>query len=149
MEWQEVTVRVMQDEDVPALVEIDAIASGSPRGEYLQAKARQSLESKHSMMISLVGESEGKVVGFLMGQVFLGEFGIPETVAHVDTVGIHPDYQCLGVARTLMDEFMNHTRNAGVERIRTMVDWHQWDLLGYFHALGFKPGASIVLERKI
>jgi ribosomal protein S18 acetylase RimI-like enzyme len=150
MAAQKVTVRQMRQQDVPTLVEIDSIASGTPRAQYLQSKAHQALDSKHGMVISLVAENdEGAVVGFLMGQVYLGEFGTPESVATVDTVGIHPDLQCQGVARMLMEEFLSHTRNAGVERIRTMVDWSQWDLLGFFHALGFAPGRSIVLEREV
>lgn len=147
---QQVKVRQMRQEDVLTLVEIDSIASGSPRAQYLQSKAQQALDSKHGVVISLVAESDDEiVVGFLMGQVYLGEFGTPESVATVDTVGIHPDVQCQGVARMLMEEFLSHTRQAGVERIRTMVDWSQWDLLGFFHALGFAPGKSIVLEREI
>jgi ribosomal protein S18 acetylase RimI-like enzyme len=60
-----------------------------------------------------------------------------------------PEYQCQSLARTLMDEFVSHARKAGVERVRTMVDWNQWDLMGFFHAVGFAPGSSIVLERKV
>jgi hypothetical protein len=46
---------------------------------------------------------------------------------------------------------ISHTRKAGAERIRTMVDWsRQWDLIGYFRASGFTPaGSCIVLERRI
>ena len=148
MATEKTTVRLMRQEDVPALVEIDAIASGSPRPEYLQGKANQALDSQHSMVVSLVAAHGDRVVGFVMGQVFLGEFGIPESVATVDTVGIHPDVQGKGVARELMEEFVTHTRKVGVERLRTMVDWNQWDLMGFFRALGFAPGTSIVLERK-
>lgn len=146
---ESVAVRVMRQEDVPALVEIDSMVGGSPRAEYLQGKARQAMDAEHAMVISLIAESGSRVVGFLMGQVFMGEFGIPETVATVDTLGIHPEHQKLGVARTLMEEFVNHARKLGVERIRTMVDWTQWDLIGYFRALDFKPGAGIVLERTV
>jgi len=139
----------MRPQDVNTLVEIDSRASGAPRPEYLQGKAKQALDSQHGLVISLVAELDGKVVGFLMGEVFIGEFGIPESVANVDTVGIHPRAQGKGVGRLLMEEFILHTRKAGVERIRTMVDWYQWDLLGYFRASGFSPGTSIVLERPV
>jgi predicted N-acetyltransferase YhbS len=147
MPTEEVIIRVMRDEDVPALVEIDAIASGSPRAEYLQGKARQALDSEHSMVVSLVAEHAGNVVGFVMGQVFVGEFGIPESVATLDTVGIHPESQGKGVGTRLMEEFVSHARKVGVERIRTMVHWDQWDLMRFFRATGFSPGTSIVLER--
>ncbi len=146
---QRATVRLMGEQDLPALVEIDSLASGSPRPEYIQAKARQSVQSAHGPVIALVAELDGQVVGFLMGEVFLGEFGVPESVANVDTVGILPQAQGQGVGRLLMEEFIIHLRKVGVERIRTMVDWYQWDLLGFFRAAGFSPGTSIVLERPV
>jgi len=149
MATDDVTVRVMQQGDVPTLIEIDSIASGSPRAEYLQGKATQALDSEHSMVISLVAEIDGSAVGFVMGGVYLGEFGIPESVATVDTVGIHPRFQRKGIAGLLMEEFVTHAHKIGVERIRTMVDWDQADLIGCFRAAGFAPGTGLVLERKI
>lgn len=149
MAQEKVYVRVMHKEDVPHLVEIDAMASGTARASYLQGKAQQALDSRHSLVAAMVAESEGQVVGFLMGQVYRGEFGISETVATVDTVGIHPESQCEGVARALMDEYVAHARKLGVERVHTLVDWNQWDLMGFFRALGFAPGSAMVLARKV
>ena len=111
-----ISVRVMRPEDIPGIVEIDGMASGSPRADYIQGKANQALDSQHAMVISLVAESDDQIIGFLMGQVYLGEFGIPESVATVDTVGIHPSRQGLGIARILMEEFLAHAGKAGVEQ---------------------------------
>ena len=44
-------------------------------------------------------------------------------------------------------EFFANTRKAGAERVRTMVDWGQGDLLHFFRKFGFMPGSTIVLER--
>jgi len=142
-------IRATRMEDLPALVEIDAMASGTSRAEYLRDKVRQALDSQQPTMISLVAESEGKVVGFLMGQVFKGEFGIPEAVATVDTVDIHPDFQGQGTGRRLMGEFLLRTKRAGAVQVRTIVDWNQWNLLGFFRTLGFAPGTGIVLQRRV
>ena len=145
-----VTVRLMREDDLPAMIEIDGIASGNPRAVYLEAKARQALDSEHGLLLSLVAEQEGRgVIGFLMGQVFLGEFGIPETVAWIDTVGVLPDRQKAGVARLMMEDFVTKTRKVGVERVRTMVDQKHLDLMGFFRSMDFGPSSSIVLERKV
>ena len=149
MAVNELTVRVLREKDLPALVEIDSMASGMPRAEYLQDKARQSLDRQHPTVIAVVAETEGKVVGFLMGQVFKGEFGIPEAVAVVDTVGIRPDFQGRGTGRRLMGEFLLRAKKAGAVQVRTIVDWNQWSLLGYFRTLGFAPGTGIVLQRSV
>ena len=146
----EIYVRLLREEDVPTLIEIDSIASGNPRAVYLEGKARQALDSRHGLQLSLVAEVEERgVIGFLMGQVFLGEFGIPDTVAWVDTVGVHPEFQTGGVARLLMEDFIARTRKVGVERVGTIVEFHQSDLMGFFRSMNFEPGTSIVLERKV
>ena len=144
-----ITVRIMRHDDMSAIVELDSLTSGMPRGEYLQARVGQALDNPHSEVLSLVAESQGRVAGFLMAQVYLGEFGIPETVANVDTVGVHPEFQLRGVAKVLMDELLQHARKLGIERIRTMVSWEQGDLIGYFRNAGFAPGACLVLERSL
>jgi len=142
------TVRGVREEDLPALVEIDSMASGASRAEYLQDKARRPLEGEPGAL-ALVAESEGRVVGLLMGQVFTGEFGSPEAVAIVDTVDIHPDFQGRGTGRRLMGEFLLRAKKAGATQVRTIVDWSQWDLLGFFRTLGFAPGTGIVLQRRV
>jgi predicted N-acetyltransferase YhbS len=140
---QKPVVRVMKQEDIPAVVEIDSMAQESPRPEYLQSKLATG--------ISIVAEMDTRIVGFVMGAMNRGEYGIPEKIATIDTVGVHPEFQQAGVGRVLIDEFVTHTRQAGARRIRTLVDWsRQWDVMGYFRASGFTPsGSSIVLERKI
>ena len=151
MASQRATVRVMKPEDMSAMVEIDGMAAGSPRPEYLQHKIHAAMDEELGMVISLVAEMDKKIVGFLMGEMYRGEFGIPENIAIVDTVGVHPDFQNAGIGRQLIEEFVTHTKKAGAERVRTLVNWsQQWDLMGYFRASGFTPaGSSIVLERKI
>ena len=149
MASQELTTRALREADLPALTEIDAMASGTSRAEYLHEKARQSLDGQHPAAIGVVAELEGKVVGFLMGQVFKGEFGVKQAVAIVDTVDIHPDFQGRGTGRRLMGEFLLRAKKAGAVQVRTIVDWSQWDLLGYFRTLGFAPGTGIVLQRSL
>ena len=143
MAQQKATVRAMKQEDMPAVVEIDTMAQQSPRMEYLQTKLVTG--------ISMVAEMDTKIVGFVMGEIERGEFGVPEKVATIDTVGVHHEFQNAGVGKVLIEEFVNHTRQAGARRVRTLVDWsRQWDVMGYFRSSGFTPsGNSIVLEREI
>jgi ribosomal protein S18 acetylase RimI-like enzyme len=141
------TVRVIREEDLPALVEIDALAGGTSRTDYLQDRVRRSLEAPAT--ISLAAENEGQVVGFMIGQVCRGEFGILDAVATVDTVAIHPEFQGRGTGRRLMGEFLLRAKKAGAAQVRTIVDWNQWDLLGFFRTLGFAPGADVVLQRRV
>ena len=69
------------------------------------------------MVLSLVAEVEGKVAGFVMCELFVGEYGIPATTATLDTIGIHPDCQGKSVGKQLMEEFIEHLRKARVKKI--------------------------------
>lgn len=143
------TIRTARLEDLPALVEIDTTATSATRTDYLREKVRQAVESHQATTVALVAESAGKIVGFLMGQVLKGEFGVREAVAFVDTVDILAEHQGRGVGRRLMGEFLLVTKQAKAVQVRTIVDWNQWDLLGFFRTLGFAPGTGIVLQRRV
>jgi ribosomal protein S18 acetylase RimI-like enzyme len=144
---KEVTVRLMRHEDKDALVEIDALSSGEPRAEFLMGQFKKALSGEHTTI--MVGVLEGKAVGFIVGELYMGEFGVPEGMATVNTVGVHPEAKGHGVGRALMEAFLVHLREAGVERVRTVVGWDQWDLMGYFRSNGYAPGTSTVLERDV
>lgn len=57
-----------------------------------------------------------------MGEIYLGEFGIPNDTAAIDTIGVHPDVQRSGVAHMLLDEYKTSARAAGVKRLHSKKD---------------------------
>jgi N-acetylglutamate synthase-like GNAT family acetyltransferase len=97
----------------------------------------------------LVAEVEGKVAGFILGDVSGWEFGVPDTIGWIDTIGIDPVYQKKGLATTLAHELIKNLKAIGVRTIYTLVSWDDWDLLQFFHAMGFTRGDMINLELKI
>jgi len=139
-------IRVMGEEDMDAIVDIDARVLGQRRPVYYERKCGLALDDARQLVTSLVAEQEGQVIGFIMGNVYLGEFGIPETTASLDTIGVHPDYQGQGLAIELMKEFVTNLKKAGVERIYTLVNWNDWDLLRFFEKSGFTPAKVVNLE---
>jgi len=102
-----------------------------------------------SSQISLVAEMEGGVVGFVLGDISGWEFGVPETIGWIDTIGVEPAYQKKGVATALARALVQNLRSLGVKTIYTLVSWNDWDLLQFFHAMGFSRGDMINLELKI
>jgi ribosomal protein S18 acetylase RimI-like enzyme len=89
------------------------------------------------------------VIGFIMGRVFMGEFGIPETTATIDTIGIDSEFSGRGVAKVLLDEYVTHLKAAGVESVQTLVNWEDWNLLRFFSSNNFAPSKTINMERRI
>lgn len=140
-------IRAMKYDDLDAIVDIDTRVLGKSRPEYWQMKLE--LADKRSPLTSLVAEVEGKLVGFIMGDASGWEYGIPESVGWIDTIGVHPGYQKKGVARALMSEMIDNLKKVGVNTIYTFVNWRDWGLLQFFDAMGFTRGDMINLELKV
>jgi hypothetical protein len=48
-----------------------------------------------------------------------------------------------------MEEFIGHLRKAGVQKINTLVDWNDWQLIRFFSGSGFAPAKTINLELNV
>ena len=142
-------IRVMKKEDVDAIVGLDAKVSGEERPDYYNRKCALALDASMQMVTSLVAVYDKKVIGFIMGNVFLGEFGIPESIATFDTIGVHPDYQGQGVATELIRQFVTNLKKAQVEHIYSFVAWNDWDMLRFLEKSGFGPSKTLALEMKL
>jgi ribosomal protein S18 acetylase RimI-like enzyme len=142
-----VMIRTLKKDDLNAIVGIDERVLGENRRNYWERKLE--LMNDRSSQISLVAEVEGEVQGFIFGDVSGWEFGVPETVGWIDTIGIDPAYQKKGLATALSRELIQNLRALRVKTIYTLVSWNDWDLLQFFHAMGFTRGDMINLELKI
>jgi len=140
-------IRPLEKKDIETIVEIDEKVLGENRGDYWERKF--SLMNDKTTKISLVAEMEGKVVGFILGDVSGWEFGVPDTIGWIDTIGIDPVYQKRGLATALANEVMKNLKAIGVKAVYTLVSWNDWDLLQFFHAMGFTRGDMINLELEI
>jgi predicted N-acetyltransferase YhbS len=144
---ENVEIRTLKKEDLDAIVKIDEKVLGESRKDYWER--RLELMNNKSSQVSLVAEVEGEVVGFILGDVSGWEFGVPETIGWMDTIGVAPAYQKKGVATALAHELIKNLKAIGVRTIYTLVSWNDWDLLQFFHAMGFTRGDMINLELKI
>ncbi len=142
-----IRVRPMAEGDLDAIVEIDRKVLGEERIEYWKSKI--GLRNESLRRTRLVAELEGKVVGFILGEISGWEFHIPNTIGWIDTLGIDPAYQRRGLATALLDRMVENFRQRGVETIYTLVNWSSWDLLHFFKKAGFTRGDMINLELRI
>jgi len=143
-----VSLRPLTLGDLDAIVEIDRKVLGKPRREYWKKKIE--LPNPRYPLSCLVAEYEGEVIGFIVGEVSGWEFGIPDTIGWVSTIGVDPAYQHQGVARKLSQEFIKNLKAIGVSVVYTLVNWNDWDLLKFFRAMGFTRGGDMInLELKL
>jgi len=142
-------IRLLKHGDLDAVVAIDELAFKRDRRNYFERKVADSVDPTRSLNTSIVCEVDGKVIGFIMGQVYTGEFGVPETTATIDTLGVHPDWQNRGVASELLDQFLGNMKQAGVEKVHTLVNWDEFALEKFLSRHKFAPSKRINLEYRL
>jgi ribosomal protein S18 acetylase RimI-like enzyme len=148
LETDRYTVRTMRQEDLEAVVEIDCAATGRRRTEYFSGLLDRALDAG-GVQISLVAESEARVVGFVVGTVFYGEFGIAEPVATIDAIGVDSKWRRRSVGEALMRQLRTNLGALGVSGLRSEVSWDDFELLAFFRQQGFAPARRLCLERSL
>lgn len=143
-----ITIRLMKADDFDAVVGIDAKVFQASRPEYYELKFDKLFKSNDYLPTSMVAEdADGTVVGFVMGELYMGEYGIFQEEARLDTIGVDPGHQHKGIGERLINEFMAHLRQIGVRKVNTLVDWNDSALIHFFSANRFIPSRTINLER--
>jgi predicted N-acetyltransferase YhbS len=144
-----IKIRLMQAGDFDAVVGIDERVTKTSRLEYYKLKFERFVQSRDYVPTSLVAEEEnGTVVGFVMGEVFIGEYGLSET-ATLDTIGVDPSRRDKGIGRQLINEFMDHLKTLGIRKVNTLVDKGDSELMRFFNENQFSPSSTINLVRSI
>jgi predicted N-acetyltransferase YhbS len=141
-----VKLRVLTTRDLNTVADIDESLLGTRRVQYWETRLEKA---ETSGVPSLAAEVNGKVVGFILGSASGWEYGIPENVAWIDTLGVRNEYKKKGIARLLFKEMFSMFKKVGVDTIYVFVNWKDWDLLQFFDKMGFKRGDMINLEMKI
>ncbi|MFB3884534.1 MAG: N-acetyltransferase family protein [Thermodesulfobacteriota bacterium] len=141
-------IRPLTIGDLDAVVEIDRKILGKARRDYWRKQIE--VPDVRYPLSCLAAEYEEKVIGFIVGEVRGWEFGVPDTIGWISTIGVDPAFQHRGIARRLGQEFIKNLKALGVRVVYTLVNWNDWDLLKFFRAMGFTRGGDMInLELKI
>ena len=141
-----VKLRILTLKDLDAVTEIDYALLGKKRREYWETRL-EHMET--SGVPSLAAEMGGKMIGFILGNASGWEYGIPENVAWIDTLGVVKEHQNKGIAKLLFKEMFSMFKKVGVDTIYVFVNWRDWDLLQFFDKMGFQRGNMMHLELKL
>lgn len=137
-------IRPLDELDLGAIVKIDERISGKYRPEVWEKRVMYYL--RRDPDASQVAEEGGQVVGFMLGEVRTGEFGLEEPGGWVDRFGIHPDHRGKDLGKKLFEAMRAHFVAQGAASIRTLVDRNDRNVGGFLAALGFVPAALEALE---
>ena len=141
-----VKLRILTLKDLDAVTEIDHSLLGKKRREYWETRLERM---ETSGVPSLAAEIGGKMIGFILGNASGWEYGIPENIAWIDTLGVVKGHQNKGIAKLLFTEMSSMFKKVGVDTIYVFVNWRDWDLLQFFDKMGFQRGDMINLELKL
>ncbi len=142
-----VRVRPLDELDIGGIVRVDERITGTYRPEVWEQRVGYYL--RRDPESSQVAETDGKLVGFMLGDVRVGEFGLEERSGWIERFGIDPDYRGRELGRQLFDAIVRHFREAGVVNIRTLVDRQDGGVAGFLAALGFTPSSLQALEIRL
>jgi len=148
LDTDEVNVRALNPKDLDWVVSIDAQHSGRQRNEYFKLKLQEAEEST-GVRISLAAELDGEACGFLIARLYYGEFGLPEPVAILDSIGVSRASSGKHVGHALLRQLVMNLRALGIETIQTQVEWTQLELLRFFQHSGFSLAPRLCLELKV
>jgi GNAT superfamily N-acetyltransferase len=147
---REVTIRAMQRADLAAVIDLDARVFGQERSTYFERRlAMLNCPHAGTRPIFLVAEYRETIIGFVMGTLAQGEFGLAQVATIVDSIAVHPHYQRRGIGQQLIGSFIGWSAGLGATSVYTLVKEDNWDLLKAFHALGFSLAPVVPLEQRI
>jgi len=144
----QVPCRSLKQEDLAAIIKIDAKNMGLDRSAYYDRKMAEILEES-GVRVSLVAELDDHVVGFVMARVDFGEFGRTEPAAIIDTLGVDPDYGHRHVGSALLSQLMANLTVLRTDLVRTEVGAKQLALQGFLQHNGFMPAQSLSVTRTV
>ncbi len=84
-----------------------------------------------------------------MARVDLGDFGRPEPVAVIDTLGVDATYAHRGVGHALMAQLFANLGALQVDVVESSVPLRQTALLGFLVSCGFRNSARLSFRRKL
>ncbi len=137
MTTNQVLVRQLDTIDIGTVTAIDEKITGSYHPEEWERRIGYYL--RRDPDAALVAVIDGEVVGFMLGEVRSGEFGLMEPTGWIEVLGVDPDHQGSSIGRRLAESLLEHFKSRGAVKVRTLVDEGMGDIAGFFESLGFEP----------
>lgn len=140
------TVRPVRRADLDQVIAIDATVTGIEKPSYWQRVYRRyGVAARGEQRWFLVALAEGRVAGFLIGEVRDWEFGSPPC-GWVFAIDIDPQARQAGIGTRLLSTLSTRLRRAGVRQLRTLLARDNTLILSFFRSQGMTAAPMIPLE---
>lgn len=149
----DVRVRPGTPGDIPAVMALDAEVTGLRKPDYWQGLFDGDGALRESKRFFLIAETEGKdgearFVGFIIGEARAWEFGSPPC-GWVFAISVDPAARLSGVGTRLLEAISDCFKEAGVDRMRTMLARDNHLIMSFFRSHGMMAGPYIQLEKEL
>ncbi len=150
---QELTIRSIHEGDIEGVIAVDRkVGGGRPAGWwrgllglYLRDEDRPS--ENLAPVFCQVAEVQGRVVGFILGDVQAWQFGIPRC-GRIVAIGVDPERARQGIASKLAQGLLEVFRERNLPHVQCLA--READPLhAFFSSLGFEGSSMQVLEKKL
>ena len=142
-----VRIRPLDELDISGIVRIDEKISGIYRPDVWET--RVMYYTRRDPGASQVAEVGGKVIGFMLGDLRAGEFGLDEPSGWIERFGIDPDHRGQDLGRRMFEAIRAHFESRGAKCVRTLVDTNDEGVAGFLKAIGFTPAPLQALEIRL
>ncbi len=141
----ETRIRALVQQDLEAVVSIDAAAEGRTRRAYFQRRLNAAL-AQPALHVQLAAVDASGLVGYMLARHTSGEFGRASPGLRLEVVGVRGDRRGQGVGRQLLDAMAGYALRHSVAELRTTAVWTDARMLQWLHAMGFLLAPDRVLD---
>ncbi len=142
-----VRFRPLTELDIESVTRIDERVTGRYRPEAWEQRIGYYIRRDPDS--SQVAELDGSVVGFMLGEVRGGEFGLDEPTGWIEFFGVDPKARGKDVGTGLLDALVAHFRERGAQVARTIVADRDREIAGFIEKMGFERAPLTAYERRL
>jgi GNAT superfamily N-acetyltransferase len=140
-----VTIRPIRRGDLDQVITLDATVTGREKRNYWLSVYKRYNAPGEAGRQFLVAAADGRVRGFIIGEVRDWEFG-SAPCGWVFAIDVEPNFRLAGIGARLLKAICANFRRAGVTKVRTMLARDNTLILSFFRSQGMMAGPFIPLE---
>jgi GNAT superfamily N-acetyltransferase len=141
------SVRGVIPGDLEQVIEIDTVVTGLRKSAYW-AEILQRYGGGRRQRYFLVAEAQGRIEGYVIGEVRDWEFGSPPC-GWVFAISVRPDARLAGTGTRLLEAICDSFRRARVSKLRTMLARDNQLILSFFRSQGMMAAPFMALEKDL
>lgn len=138
--------RSLRQDDLDRVSEIEKRITGTSRHGYIEKYLAIAASSPENF-ITCAALSGEKLIGYGFARIMAGDFGIEDTVAVLDVIGVNTDAQGKGVGKKIILEIEKMMKKKKIGTLRTQTVWTDQRMTRLFSSVGFELAPSKIIER--